>query len=179
MAKTPDFLKDKDDSGIDTLDMNTLQGMIESYDAFAEEVAKAEKYLKMAKKQFNRVALETIPQFLLSNGITQMKLADGRDVKVKEDISATVKDDLAFRQWLRDRNEDDIIKVKYNFGKMKGSALNALSDYLATNDYDYDVDESIHAQTKKKYFKELIKEIGQEELPEFVTIYNIRKATVK
>ena len=177
--QTPDFLKDKDDSGIDTLDMNTLQGMIESYDAYADDVAKAEEYLKQCKDNFNRVALETIPQFLLSNGITQMKLADGRDVKVKEDISATVKDDVAFRNWLRDRDEDDIIKVKYNFGKMKGSALTALSDYLANNDYDYDVDESIHAQTRKKYFKELIKEIGQEELPEFVTIYNIRKATVK
>jgi hypothetical protein len=42
-----------------------------------------------------------------------------------------------------------------------------------------DIDESIHSATKKKYFKELIKDIGREELPEWVTIYDIRKATVK
>jgi len=179
MQKTPDFLKEKDDSGIDTIDMSTLQGMIEAYDEYAEDVAKAEKYLKLCKENFNRMSLETIPQFLLSNGISQMKLADGREVKVKEDISATVSDEIAFRQWLKDRGEDDIIKVKYNMAKMSGSASGALADYLINNDYDYDVDESIHAQTKKKYFKELIKEIGQEELPEWVTIYNIRKATVK
>lgn len=179
MAKTPDFLMDKDDSGIEALDMNTLQGMIESYDTYMDDVERAEKYLKQCKENLNRMALDIIPEFMLSHGMVNMKLTDGREVKVKEDISATVKDDVAFRTWLKDRNEDDIIKTKYNFGKMKNSASSALADYLANNDYDYDIDESIHAQTKKKYFKELIKELGQEELPEWVVIFNIRKATVK
>jgi hypothetical protein len=179
MEKAPDFLLDKDDSGIDSLDMNTLQGMIESYDEYTNEVERAEKWLKSCKEQFNRISLEAIPQFMLSHGMTSMKLTDGREVVVKEDISATVKDELAFRDWLKSRSEEDIIKVKYNMARMSPAMATALSDYLAKYDYDYEIDESIHAQTKKKYFKELIKEIGQEALPEWVGIYNIRKAKVK
>ncbi|RLI53609.1 MAG: hypothetical protein DRP09_15305 [Candidatus Thorarchaeota archaeon] len=180
MSKTPDFLMDKKESaGVEEFDMATLQGMIETYDAYADDVARAEKYLKTCKENFNRLALDVIPEFMLSHGMVSMKLSDGREVKIKEDISASVKDDLAFRDWLKERGEDAIIKVRYNMGKMSNSSYSALADYLASNDYEYDVDESIHAQTKKKYFKELLKEMNQDELPEWVTIYNIRKATVK
>lgn len=177
--KTPDFLKDKEEEGIDELDLNTLQGMIKSYDTYAKDVEGAEKYLKQCKSNFNRLSLEIIPNFLLSSGMTEVKLDDGREVKVKEDISATVKDEAAFRKWLRDRKEEAIIKVKYNFSKMSNKVNEQLTNFLIDNDYDFEIDESIHSATKKKYFKELIKEIGQEELPEWVSIYNIRKATVK
>jgi len=175
----PDFLKDKKESGIEEVELNTLEGMIESYDNYAQDVARAENYLKECSKNFNRLAMEIIPDFLLSNGITQMKLKDGRHVKIKEDISTTVKDETAFREFLRKRGEESIIKVKYNFSRMKNTANEKLTDFLIDNDYDFEIDESIHAQTKKKYFKELIKEIGKEELPEWVSIYEIRKATVK
>ncbi len=177
--QTPDFLKEKNDIGIEKLDMNTLQGMIAMYDEYADKVEKATQALKVITSQFNNMALEQIPEFMLSHGMSELKLTDGRKVKIKEDISATITDEFAFRQWLKNRNEDAIIKVKYNMDKMSSNASTALADFLATNDYEYEIDESIHAQTKKKYFKELIKELGQEELPEWVKIYNIRKAAIK
>ena len=175
----PDFLKDKEENGIEEIELNTLEGMIESYDTYAADVERADKYLKECNKNFNRLAMEIIPDFLLSNGITQMKLKDGRHVKIKEDISTTVKDELAFRKFLKARGDEAIIKVKYNFSRMANKANEDLTDFLIDNNYDFEIDESIHAQTKKKYFKELIKEIGKEELPEWVSIYEIRKATVK
>ena len=179
MKELPDFLKNKKESGIEELDLNTLEGMIESYDKYAKDVARAELLLKHCNTNFNRMALQTIPDFLLSNGITQLKLKDGRSVKIKEDISASVKDETKFREFLRKRGDEDIIKINYKFARMENEANVLLTDFLMDNDYDFEIDESIHGQTKKKYFKELIGEIGKEKLPEWVTIYEIHKATVK
>ncbi len=178
MKTTPDFLKEaKVEIGQET--MHSLETLIKFYDIAKRKVAIAEEELAEVKKHFNELALTRIPEFLLSHGISKMVLSDGREVTIKEDISATVSDDAAFRQWLRERKEEDIIKIKYAFAKMSSEQIASLSDFLLNNDYDYDIDENIHAQTKKKYFKELLKEIGREELPEWVSIYDIRQAVIK
>ena len=180
MSKTmPEFLKNAKREEIDETTMENLATLIESYDDAAKAVEKAEKSLSIVKKNFNDLALERIPEFLLSHGFNKIGLDDGREVKIKEDISATVSDELAFRSWLKERDEDDIIKIKYQFSRMKGKEISALTDFLIDNEYNFDIDESIHSQTKKKYFKELIKELGRDELPEWVSIYDIRKAVIK
>lgn len=180
MIKAPDFLKEDDGkSDVTSDDMSTLDELLKAYDEATERVREAEVLLASEKKVFNMLSIDRIPEFLLSHGITKMDLKDGRKVSVKEDISVTIKDEIAFRKWLRDRGEDAIIKVKYNFSDLEGEKLTKLSDYLITNDLDFDIDESIHAQTKKKYFKELLKEMNRLELPEWVSIYDIRKAVIK
>jgi len=179
MKKAPDFLKGNKTELIDGESMTELESLIGWYDIYKLKVAKAEEALAEAKKSFNEMATQRLPEFLLSHGITKICLRDGREVSIKEDISATVSDELAFRKWLKDRNEEDIIKLRYVFAKMKSEAIDKLSDFLVDNDYDFEIDESIHSATKKKYFKELLKEIGREELPEWVSIYDIRQAVIK
>jgi hypothetical protein len=178
-VEVPAFLLDTNDAGVDENDMQNLDDLIRQYDSAAEKVEKAEQILKLYKKDFNELSLTLIPQFLLSHGISKMSLVDGREVTIKEDISATVSDEPAFRKWLRDRKEEAIIKVKYIFGQMKDNEMTKLTDFLFTGDYEFEIDESIHAQTKKKYFKGLIAEIGRDNLPEFVGIYDIRKTIIK
>ena len=177
----PEFLMDKveADSGIDNNDMKDLAGLMKAYDDAQTEMENAEAILKMKKDTFNELALQKIPEFLLSHGISKMSLADGRKVEVKEDISVTIKDKALFREWLKSRNESDIVKVKYSFGRMPDKMLEDLSDFLMNKDYEFEVDESIHAATQKKYFKELLKDMNREDLPEWVTIFDIRQAKIK
>ncbi len=179
MTKTPDFLKENKDAGIDTAAMVNLAKLIDTYDDAAKALATAEAIAKEKKTAFNALILEQIPEFLLSHGIAKMALSDGREVKIKEDISATVKDDVAFRIWLKQRNEEAIIKTKYSFPQMNNAEISALSDFLADNDYEFEIDESIHSATKKKYFKELLKGMARTDLPDWVNIYDIRKAVIK
>lgn len=180
-----DFLNSKEvidaesKEGIDESTMTQLAGLVKLYDEYSEIVVEAERKLKAAKENFNRISLQEIPNFLLSHGITEMKLIDGRKVTVKEDISVTVRDDMAFRKWLMARDEEDIIKTNYKMARMEGNKLSALTDFLIDHDYDFQVDESIHSATKKKYFKELINDIGRAELPEWVSIYDIRSTKIK
>ncbi len=179
MIKTPEFLKEARESVVIMEDMQTIQELIEAYDQKKEEVARAEKQLAMVKKSFNTLILDRIPEFLLSHGFNKLSLRDGREVKIKEDISVTIKDDIAFRAWLKERGEDSIIKTKYAFPALEPGTVEKLADYFIDNDIEYQVDESIHSQTKNKYFRELLKEMNREELPDWVSIYDIRKAVIK
>jgi len=182
MSNFPDFLKTKDvedAEGIGLSEMEQLATLIRAYDEYAAHVAEIEEQLNIAKKTFNRISMEEIPNFLLSHGVTEMKLTDGRKVTVKEDISATVTDDKAFKTFLLERNETDIIKVNCAFAKMEAEQMTKLMDFLMDNDYDFDAKEDIHHQTKKAYFKALIKQLGRDNLPEFVNIFDLRTTKIK
>jgi len=179
MKETPDFLKNQKDEGMTEKEMQSLEDLIKGYDEAQAEVKRIEKLLKLAKDNFNHIALKLVPDLLLTHGMSKISLTDGREVKVKEDISATVTDDIAFRQWLRDRKEESIIKVKYQFTDLQTEQMSGLTDFLFKEDLDFEIDESIHAQTKAKYFRELLKVMDREDLPEWVSIYDIRKATIK
>lgn len=122
MVQTPDFLKQEVES-ITTNEVHELAEFIKEYDYLVNELTKLDQVTAKFKKRFNTLSFETIPDFLLQHGISEMKLHDGRKVTIKEDISATVKDKVAFRQWLKDRNEDDIIKTKYIFAKLQSDKL--------------------------------------------------------
>lgn len=185
MKEAPSFLKEakaaEAKKGIDKSTLSSLAQLIQAYDQTKKEMEDAEKYFKMKKEQFNNIALQSIPEFLLSHGMNGMDLKDGRKLKVKEDISVTIAkaDEPKFRQWLKDRKEDDILKVSYSFARMDSAMLDHLSDFLVDGDYEYDIKEGVHPQTKVKYFKELLKDMNRDELPEWVKIFDIRKATVK
>lgn len=179
MNKTPDYLLKDEDEGITVGVMNTLDSLTKQHDIAKKEMDKAEENFKLKKAIFNDLVLEQIPTFLLSHNIRKIGLTDGREVKVKEDIDATVSDEVAFRKWLKDRNEEAIIRVKYDFDVMTVDEMSKLADFLCDNDYDYEVDENIHHARKAKYFRELLKQMDREDLPDWVKIYDIRKASFK
>jgi hypothetical protein len=179
MNKTPDYLLEDEDEGITVAVMNTLNSLTRQHDIAKKEMDDAEESFKLKKAIFNDLVLEQIPTFLLSHNIRKIGLVDGREVNIKEDIGATVNDEIAFRKWLKDRNEEAIIRVKYDFDIMKAEEMSKLADFLCDNDYNYEVDENIHHARKAKYFRELLKTMNRNELPEWVKIFDIRKASFK
>ena len=179
MNKTPDYLLNDKDEGITEETLKTLDSYIKQYDIAEAEVAEAELALKVKKDAFNDLILEQMPTFMLSHNIRDMGLTDGRKVIVKETIGATVTDEIAFRKWLKKRKEESIIRVKYEFDVMKAEEMSKLADFLCDNEYNYECDENIHHARKAKYFRELLKTMNRNELPDWVKIFDIRKATVK
>lgn len=179
MNKTPDYLLQDKDEGIDNIVMTTLDSFIRQHDTAKIAMDEAEEIFKTKKALFNDLILEQIPTFLLAHNIRKMGLTDGREINIKEDIGATVTDEVAFRKWLKDRNEEAIIRVKYDFDVMKAEQMSALADFLCDNNYNYEVDENIHHARKAKYFRELLKTMNRKDLPDWVKIYDIRKATIK
>jgi len=178
--ETPDYLKTEEETtDVTTQDMASLDSLINQYNVALAEKEEAEAILKDKKAVFNNLVLTVLPDFFLSHGITKMTLKDGRDVKVKEDVSATISDEWAFREWLRERGEAAIIKTKYEFGEMTPAQIDKLSDFLEDGEFDFSIDESINSNTKAAYFRRLVKTMNREDLPDWVSIYDIRKATIK
>ena len=93
---------------------------------------------------------------LQTAGLSEIKLASGEKVKVQENQFVKIKDQEAFFKFLEDREDDVIIKLKYNFGKMLPKKKKELREFLMKNQYDYDSKDEVNYQTCQKYFRDLL-----------------------
>ena len=153
MAKAPAFLKGQK---TEVQDLKKLHDMAVRYLELENEIEELAEAMKEKKKEFNRYSQEEIPQFLLANGLSEIRLESGEKITIKEDISITIKNDREFFKFLRGRDEDDIIKTFFSFDKMESDKLNELCRFLNDEEFGYEMKKDVHAQTKKKYFKSLL-----------------------
>ena len=147
--------------------LENLQTKVDNYLVLENDIEVLEQKLKDKKKLFNKVSMEEIPNFLLQYNLSEIKLASGQKVIVKEDLSITIKNQELFFKFLKKRREQDIIKTQFAFDRMNDTDFNILFHFLTDNNYSYDFKKDVHAQTKKKYFKELLG-IGKEDYEEGV-----------
>ena len=173
--------------------LKNLQDLVDNYLTLKNDIELLEEELKNKKKSFNKIAMEEIPIYLAQYNLSEIKLATGQKVIVKEDISITIKDNEKFFTFLKNRNEQDLIKTQISFDRMDDAAFNSLFHFLMEYDYAYDIKKDVHAQTRKKYFKELLG-IGKEDYKEgikkgkylrakdieaFASAYNFYKTKIK
>lgn len=154
-------------------ELSYLSELVEKQLAAAAEVNQLEEDLKEAKKRYNHVRQEEIPNFLSQFGISEIKLADGRKVIVKQDVSVTIKDHKSFYDFLRTRHDDSIIKSTLEME----TPPDELVDELMNRGYIFSCDEKIHGQTLKAYFREFL-ELG-ETPPDSVNVFTYSVTNIK
>lgn len=184
-AKTPDKLSEST--------LERLQRLVRLYMEQHTAVLEAEQALDAAKKAFNKTSMEDIPEVLLGAGLSQLKLADGKKVTVKEEISCSVKDMPSFSSFVTDRGDDEILKTTVALGRVPDNILAGIKRLLAERfDLYPEVVQTVHNATLKKYLKE-ISGVGLEdpeerlgeryvpmhELPPSVSVYRYYKTTIK
>lgn len=135
-----------------------LEGLVEQYEWYQEQIDVLEAQLKEKKQFFNKVQQEEIPNLLNQHGLSEIKLKSGKKVIVKEEASVTVprKKEDEFYKFLESREEDDIVKLHFAFNRMEHEKVKELFTYLGERDFDYTAERKVHPQTLKKYFKELL-----------------------
>jgi len=158
MAETPKFLLSLPKEKISKDALNELSNLTTKYLSYEEDIESAELVLKELKREFNKISQEKIPELLATYGLSEIKLATGEKVIVKENASVTVpvEKQEAFYDFLKDRDEEDIIKLHFHFSRMATEKMTSLFGFLTEEEYDYDSDRGVHTQTLKKYFKELL-----------------------
>jgi len=72
---------------------------------------------------------------------------------------------MAFFAFLKERDEEDIVKLNIQFKKMPVEKQRELFDFLNGYEYEYESDRGVHPMTLKSYFKKLLG-IGDEERAE-------------
>lgn len=170
--------------------LEKLKLLVEEFDAAKDDVERLEEQLALAKSRFNQISGVDIPQTLLSAGLSELRLADGRKVVVKEDLNVTIKDINSFADFVASRNDDAILKTQIFLPKLPAETIEKIKRIIAKEAAVYpEVKQSVHAQTLKKYVKEITgmsksveilgdRYIPKENLPDCLSVFTYYKTKI-
>ena len=138
-----------------------------------DEIEKLEEELKDKKKEYNQIRQNEIPDFLNQFGISEIKLANGKKVTIKNEVSVTIKDEEAFFKFLEKRHDDSIIK---NMLEMEDPSDKLIKE-LIKRGFIFAYNKKIHGQTLKAYFRTFL-EVGDTP-PDSVSIFTYSVTKIK
>ena len=128
-----------------------------------DEISELEDKLKAKKAEADDISSRVIPELLLEQGLSEIKLADGSKVSVKKEFRATLKKDELAResayQWLRDQKLGDIIKnnVFVTFGKGEDDKAKQLLNLAAENGFTPQQKSDVAWNTLTALYEERVK----------------------
>ena len=120
MTKLHSILEKDHLTPVDDVSLKALAQKCRRLEAIQTEINQQEQNIKALKEKQRKLSEEEIPTFLQEKGLTSIRLNNGTEVSVSEDIKPGVL--VANRpfcyQWLRDNGFGDLIKniVSVNFG---------------------------------------------------------------
>lgn len=148
------------------------------------QIEEAEANLAALKKDTAYLAEVTIPDKMMSLGVTSFALSDGTTISLKPEIfvGITKQNERGAYQWLRDNGFGGLIKTQYvmSFDRTEGTLATAAANVLRQNGYGdrLQVEEKIHPATLKAWAKE--QDAAQRSLPEeLFSVHRINRARAK
>ena len=170
--------------------LERLEALVVRYKREESEVEELEEKLKRAKERFNRTKQQDIPEVLLQNGLSEIRLKSGEKLRVTQKVSASIKDVEKFAAFLEARNDDDILKTVFELGKVPAEVLSIMKRTLAEQFEVYPkVKQTVHPQTLAKYIRELCgvgvekredeEFLALQDLPESVSVFVYYDTAIK
>ena len=148
---------------LDTVEVTTIAQECVNLKNIEDDIASIEEQLKKKKQEADHISSKVIPELLAEQGLSEIKLADGSKVSVKQEFRATlpkdeVKRDAAY-QWLRDQGLGDIIKnnVFVTFGKGEDDKAKSLIDLAVENGYEPSQKSDVAWNTLTALYEERVK----------------------
>ena len=135
------MLKDSKDL-LDNVEASTVAQECVKLKNKEDEIAALEEQLKTKKLEADDISSRVIPELLAEQGLSEIKLADGSKVSVKQEFRATLPKDEVRRdaayQWLRNQGLGDIIKnnVSVTFGKGEDDKAEQLLNLAAEHGFE-------------------------------------------
>ena len=147
-----------------------------------KEIADLEEQLKKKKDYKKHLAENVLPNLFSEVGLSELKLADGRHLKVSNYYGASIKDtkkEAAF-SWLRDNGFGDLIKnqVSCSFGRDEDEKARGLIDTLNQKGYQSSQREWGEPSTLRAFIREQ-HEAGKELPMDLLGAFVGQKTTIK
>ena len=148
---------------LDTVEVTTIAQECVNLKQKEDEIAELEDKLKKKKEEADHISSKVIPELLAEQGLSEIKLADGSKVSVKQEFRATLPKDEVRRdaayQWLRDQGLGDIIKnnVSVTFGKGEDDKAKSLIDLAVANGYEPSQKSDVAWNTLTALYEERVK----------------------
>ena len=148
---------------LDTVEVTTISQECVNLKKVEDEIAAIEEQLKKKKEEADHISSKVIPELLAEQGLSEIKLADGSKVSVKQEFRCTLpKDDVKREQayeWLRNEKLGDIIKnnVFVTFGKGEDDKAKSLIDLAVENGYEPNQKSDVAWNTLTALYEERVK----------------------
>jgi len=147
-----------DTSGVEADDLATLKELGNTLNGLNNQVILAEEEVSKLKATRKQVAEELIPDLMNKVGLKLVQLEDGTKIKVDEFVDARIKDaNIAF-DWLRETNNESIIKnqISVSLGRGDDARAQEVIELLRENDVEADPKITVHNQTLKAFCRDAL-----------------------
>ena len=173
------FRDDKVDQIKMVANPNELANKVQQLKDLEDEIANAEDSVKKLKEKANILSQFEIPQMMEEMNITKLKLKDGETVEVSNFYSASIVDQDAAFQWLRENGRGDIIKndITVTFGRGEDNKAAQYAVLAKGQGYEPVQKVGVHPQTLKGVVREC-NESGIE-LPDCFKTYVGNRTNIK
>ena len=173
------FREDKQDQIKAVANPNELANKVQQLKDLEDEIANAEDSIKKLKEKANILSQFEIPQMMEEMNITKLKLKDGETVEVSNFYSASIVDQDAAFQWLRENGRGDIIKndITVTFGRGEDNKAGQYAVLAKGQGYEPVQKVGVHPQTLKGVVREC-NESGIE-LPDCFKTYVGNRTNIK
>ena len=147
-----------------------------------QEISNIEEQLKKKKDYKKHLSENVLPNLFAEVGLSELKLADGRLIKVGNYYGASIKEDKkqpAFT-WLRDNGFGDMIKnqVSCSFGRDEDEKARGLIQTLDEQGYQSSQREWVEPSTLRAFIREQ-HEAGKQLPMDLLGAYVGQKTTIK
>ena len=147
-----------------------------------KEISDIEKQLKKKKEYKKHLSENVLPNLFAEVGLAELKLADGRLIKVGNYYGASIKDDRkeAAFAWFRNNGFGDLVKnqVSCSFGRNEDEKARGLSQYLDEQGYESLQREWVEPSTLRAFIREQ-HEAGKQLPMDLLGAYVGQKTTIK
>ena len=148
---------------LDNVEVTTIAQECVNLKKIEDDIAAIEDQLKKKKEEADHISSKVIPELLAEQGLSEIKLADGSRVSVKQEFRALIPKDESKReaayQWLRDQGLADIIRndVSVSFGKGEDDKAQSLIDLAVENGYEPSQKSDVKWNTLTALYEERVK----------------------
>ena len=148
-----------DTSGVPQSDLAEIKELGDSLKDLDNAILNQEAELSNLKAKRKKVAEELLPELISKSGLKLIQLNDDTKIQLNDFVDARIKDPEAAFDWLRDTNNDSIIKNQITITLDRGD--DSIAEELTSKlkeEYDIDADRkiAIHHSTLKSFCRDAL-----------------------
>lgn len=147
------------EDNVEQSDLAEIRQLGDTLNELDQNILQAEAEVSNLKQRRKQVAEELLPDLMNKCGLSLIQLNNGAKIQINEFVNARIKDpDVAF-QWLRDTNNDSIIKNDITVSLGRGDdalAQQVIATLKESHNIDAQVRIGIHNMTLKSFCKDAL-----------------------
>ena len=178
-------VEDKVDSteNVETNDLTEITQLGKSLAELDNDILQAEAEVSTLKQKRKHIAEELMPELMNKYGLKLIQLDDGRKIRVDNFVDARIKNPEVAFNWLRDTNNDSIIKnqITVTLGRNEDVKAQAILNTLQReHDVNADAKISVHNMTLKSFCRDALEnpELAESLPREAFGIYEGQRAKI-